>query len=278
MVSLTVRSLCMVSLVLASWGGMSHASPGSMDSPAPGSFVSGIGFISGWRCDAGTITASLNGGPPQWVPYNQPRADTRKVCGDEDNGFFLQINWNHLGDGRHTIVVYDDGVEFLRNTFTVMTPGVEFLWTDQGGCSVPDFPAPGETGHFAWSQATQHLELVDISGAPPLAETAWQLVAFGEAAAPDSVVGEVDVQFSATTLKGWTGCNQYDARYRVRGDALQLADLRATEAGCPTQSLFNQEQRVLTLWANVERFEVSGDHLTLHSAGGQVLVFQRVGE
>ena len=144
-----------------------RAHHGYMDSPAPDAFVSGIGFISGWRCDAGTITVSLNGGPPQWVSYNQPRADTRKVCGDEDNGFLLQINWNHLGDGRHTAVLYDDGVEFLRSSFTVVTPGVKFIWREQGGCSVPDFPAPGETGHFAWSQATQHLELVDITPHAP---------------------------------------------------------------------------------------------------------------
>ena len=117
-----------------------------------------------------------------------------------------------------------------------------------------------------------------ITGTHPLAETEWQLVAFGQAGDPDSVVGEVDVQFRATTLGGWTGCNGYEARYRVRGGTLQLANLGATEAGCPTQGLFNQEKRVLTLLANVERFEVSGDQLTLYSAGGQVLVCKRVGE
>ena len=142
-----------------------------------------------------------------------------------------------------------------------------------GGALVPsDFVShDGDDDH---DHGTDH----DDDHGHGLAETAWQLVALGKADAPDSVVGEVDVQFSATTLKGWTGCNQYDARYRVRGDALQLADLRATEAGCPTQRLFNQEQRVLTLWANVERFEVAGDRLTLQSEEGQVLVFERVEE
>ena len=117
-----------------------------------------------------------------------------------------------------------------------------------------------------------------LGGANPLAETAWRLIAVGKAAAPDAVVGAVDGQFSATTLGGWTGCNGYEARYRVRGSALQLAALRWTERGCPTPGLFNQEQRVQTLLATVERFEVLGDQLTLHSAGGQVLVFKRVGE
>ena len=142
-----------------------------------------------------------------------------------------------------------------------------------GGALVPsDFV--GHDGDDDHDHGTDH----DDDHGHGLAETAWQLVALGTADAPDSVVGEVDVQFSATTLKGWTGCNRYAARYRVRGHALQLADLTATEAGCPTQRLFDQEQRVKTLWVNVERFEVSGDRLTLQSAEGQVLVFERVEE
>lgn len=140
-----------------------QAHHGYLDSPVGGGYVSGLGFISGWRCDAGTLTVSLNDGPQHRMASGQPRADTREACGDDDNGFILQINWNLLGDGRHKIVLYDDGVEFLRSSFTVVTPGVEFIWRDQGGCIVPDFPAPGETGHFAWSQATQHLELVDVT-------------------------------------------------------------------------------------------------------------------
>lgn len=131
-----------------------QAHHGYLDSPAPDAFVSGIGFIAGWRCDAGTITVSVNDGPLQRAATGQPRSDTREACGTDNNGFILQVNWNHLGDGRHTLKVYDDGVEFLHSSFTVMTPGVEFIWRDQGGCSVPDFPAPGETGHFSWSQAT----------------------------------------------------------------------------------------------------------------------------
>ena len=33
----------------------------------------------------------------------------------------------NLGDGEYTAVVYDDGLEFDRSTFTVVTTGVEFL-------------------------------------------------------------------------------------------------------------------------------------------------------
>lgn len=117
------------------------------------------------------------------------------------------------------------------------------------------------------------------SEANSLADTEWRLVALGSAAAPAEVVGgDATAEFTtATDMTGWTGCNAYGARYRVRGSELRLDDLQWTEAGCPSQALFRQEQRMQDLLATVERFEVTGERLTLHSTGGQVLVFDRVG-
>ena len=37
------------------------------------------------------------------------------------------MNWGELGDGPHTAVVYDDGVEFDRSMFDVVTTGEAFL-------------------------------------------------------------------------------------------------------------------------------------------------------
>ena len=118
------------------------------------------------------------------------------------------------------------------------------------------------------------------SGENPLAGTEWRLVALGDAGAPAAVVeGEPTAEFtSAAEMTGWTGCNSYGARYRVRDSELRLDDLRWTEAGCPSRALFRQEQRMQDSLAAVERFEVSGERLTLHSEGGQVLVFERAGE
>ncbi len=114
----------------------------------------------------------------------------------------------------------------------------------------------------------------------PLANTEWRLVALGNADAPTEVVeGNPTAEFTTgTDMTGWTGCNSYGARYSVGESQLRLDNLGWTEAGCPTQALFQQEQRMQDLLATVERFEVSGDQLTLHSEGGQVLVFQRVDE
>ena len=98
----------------------------------------------------------------------------------------------------------------------------------------------------------------------------------GQADSPAPVVGEdVVIKFTtATDMTGWTGCNSYAAGYSVQQSELRLDDLLWTEAGCPSDALFRQEQRMQDSLATVERFEVSGERLTLHSEGGQVLVFE----
>lgn len=139
----------------------------NLESPAQGATLSGIGFISGWKCDAGEITVTINDGGHIPVATGQPRADTRIACGTIDNGFITQINWNFLGTGTHSIVAYDDGVKFASSTFTVVTTGEEFLSDAEGECIVPDFPAPGENASFAWNTSTQHLELTDVGSHVP---------------------------------------------------------------------------------------------------------------
>ena len=113
----------------------------------------------------------------------------------------------------------------------------------------------------------------------PLADTEWRLVALGDAGAPAEVVmGNPTAEFATDEdMAGWTGCNSYGARYSARDSELRLDDLTWTEAGCSSQALFQQEQRMQDSLATVERFELSGEQLTLHSEGEQVLVFERVG-
>ena len=142
---------------------LAHAQS-ALDIPGNGDTLSGIGVISGWKCAAqGNLTIRLDAGDPIPAAYGFPRGDTTPVCGDDGhNGFFSFFNWAILGDGTHTAVAYDNGVEFARNTFTVVTTGEEFLTGANGQCSIPNFPAPGETTRFAWTEATQHLEMVSV--------------------------------------------------------------------------------------------------------------------
>ena len=184
----------------------------TLESPANGATLSGIGFISGWKCDAGEITVTINDGGHIPVATDQPRADTRIVCGTIHNGFITQINWNFLSDGEHTVTAYDDGVQFASSVFTVVTTGEEFLPDAEGQCVVPDFPAPGENASFAWNTSTQHLELTDVGshvpapdGAPRHAfDGAWQfeLTYGGRCASPPGRFYAIVIEQSSYVLVG----------------------------------------------------------------------------
>ena len=138
-----------------------------LESPATGATVSGLGLISGWKCNAGEITVVIDEGDPHAVVTHLDRMDTAGHCDDAtDNGFLAQMNWNFLGAGEHTAVAYDDGEEFARHTFLVGTTGEEFLEDVMGECTIADFPAPGESATFVWSESTQHLELSEVVAAP----------------------------------------------------------------------------------------------------------------
>ena len=153
------RLVCaLVPLILAS--SLTHAS--TLEIPGKGDTLSGIGVISGWKCEAeGDITVRFDGGTPIRMVYGSERGDTRSTCGDTDNGFLAIFNWALLLDGEHVAVAYDDGVEFDRAAFTVATVGEEFLTDARVRVRVPDFPSPGETTWFEWNEATQHLEMTD---------------------------------------------------------------------------------------------------------------------
>ena len=142
---------------------LTHAQS-ALDIPGNGDTLSGIGVISGWKCEAqGNITISLDAGAPIPATYGFPRGDTTSVCGDDgNNGFFSFFNWAILGDGEHTAVAYDNGVEFARSTFTVVTTGEEFVVGARARVRVPDFPGPGEITWFTWNQSTQHLEMAAV--------------------------------------------------------------------------------------------------------------------
>ena len=137
-----------------------------LENPSPHSFSSGIGVISGWKCDAGELTVRFDGGEPIPLAYLNERADTASVCGDTDNGFVSIMNWGNLDDGEHTAVVYDDGEEFDRSVFTVRRFQEAFVRGASTTVFTKDFPRQGDTAVFTWSQPTQHLELVDAFGAP----------------------------------------------------------------------------------------------------------------
>ena len=161
--------LCLGLFLLAP--ALAHAT--SLDIPSEGDKLSGIGLISGWKCEAdGEITITfytedsdgtlMPASDPIPMTYGASRIDTSPACGNDDgnNGFYALWNWAILGDGEHTAVASDNSGEFARNTFTVTTAGTEYLVGASKEVTVPDFPNSGDTTILEWNQSTQHFEMV----------------------------------------------------------------------------------------------------------------------
>ena len=132
----------------------------SLGNPGGGQFYSGVGVISGWKCEAnGELTVRFNGGEPIPLVYGSERPDVLEVgaCDSADVGFVAIYNWARLGDGTHTAVVYDAGVEFARSTFQVATlvDGKEFVTGLSGRFRARDFPDPGVNVLLRWNQNVQ---------------------------------------------------------------------------------------------------------------------------
>ena len=156
---LATVSLSLLALVLTATPGWSA----TLESPARGALLSGLGFISGWKCNARRITVRINDGAAMSVAMNQARADTRSACGGAtNNGFIAQMNWALLGDGEHQIVAYDNGVKFASATFEVVTFDEEFVKGATGSWNMRNFPNQGDTATFEWNESTQHMELSDF--------------------------------------------------------------------------------------------------------------------
>ena len=162
-------TLCLLGL-LGQAAGAQTPERGVIESPS--AFVSGIGFISGWKCNSNDIELWLTGADREGVltlapAQHMPRSDTAGVClGEEDNGWIIQVNWNEL-IGYDRVVARDNGEAFDSRSFTIGHTGRPFIH-DQGGTEVEvvDFPSPDTATRLQWSTATQHFE---VSGTEDIA-------------------------------------------------------------------------------------------------------------
>ena len=142
---------------------VSHAA--TLEIPGPNSTQSGIQLISGWKCETnGPLTIRFDGGNAIPLLYGSERGDTRKPkgpCDDANTGFITIMNWGNLTDGIHTAVVYDNGVEFDRSTFSVVTTGVDFLRgvTGSGEATLSN----GQQVRLEWSEASQSFVATDFT-------------------------------------------------------------------------------------------------------------------
>jgi len=135
---------------------------GQLEVPSGGSFVSGLGYISGWKCTAGTLTFTIDGGSLGHLVYGGERSDTSSTCGDATNGFIVQYNWNLLLSGQHTIRVYDNGLLFAQAAFTTTKPTPQEFLTGQSSSTSASLA--GKTVTLAWQEDQQNFVIVGVSG------------------------------------------------------------------------------------------------------------------
>jgi hypothetical protein len=155
-----------VSLLLPSLAG----AQGHLENPTPNSFQSGQGIIVGWHCNASKIEIEVDGSILVQASYGTLRGDTQAVCGDANNGFGFQLNWNVLGDGQHSLRVLADGQEFGRATFTVTTLGVEVLTGASGSYQVPFV---GKEVTLTWSEPLQNFVITSATTGPVSVSGTW---------------------------------------------------------------------------------------------------------
>ena len=135
----------------------------------PHGYVSGVGVISGWLCEARKVVVEFDRDRKlRWeVSYGSRRDDTYEYCSDRHNGYGLLFNWNLLGDGEHTMRLIRNG-RFWKNpdgsvwetVFTVTTFGEEFARDLQGTCTVQNFPDKGAMVELQWSESLQNFVIV----------------------------------------------------------------------------------------------------------------------
>jgi hypothetical protein len=73
-------TLCFVQLLLLPSFTAAQGDFGAMDIPQPESVQSGIGMLSGWKCEENGLTVRFDGGPEIAVAYGSSREDTRVPC------------------------------------------------------------------------------------------------------------------------------------------------------------------------------------------------------
>jgi hypothetical protein len=174
---------------------------GFLENPAPESFQSGLGIISGWHCTARRIEIEIDDRFRVSASHGTPRSDTRDQCGDTDNGFGLLINWNDFGDGFHAINVLADGQSFARASFTVTTLGTDFLRGKSATCRVSQFPDSRTDTILTWQESLQNFTITDTvpnrGGSFPSTNGQWRGVVEPNIAVAK---GEVSCGGAAVTL------------------------------------------------------------------------------
>ena len=112
-----------------------------------------------------------------------------------------------------------------------------------------------------------------------LDNTQWKLLFFREGEVETPVIdgSNLTLVFEADQRAGGSGgCNSFGGTYQTQGENLKFSDLVSTLMACADMSLTDQEGQYMSKLQAAERYEISGDQLTIwHSGGNGRLIFTR---
>ena len=196
---------------------------GTLESPGFGTFVSGLGAIRGWVCEADESVEVVNSvevkiykddqlQQVQQAAYGIPRGDTINVCDDINSGFITTVNWGQYGDGLHTVRVFVNGIEFGAPSFTVTTLGTDFLTGASGEYVLADFPQSGDTTTVRWSEAHQNFIIVDAN----LSATPQQRAFQHHTSQLQEIPSEGSFESGVGLIQGWV-CNADSVEVSIDG-------------------------------------------------------------
>ena len=117
---------------------------------------------------------------------------------------------------------------------------------------------------------------VSCGGESSLRGTYWNLLSMDTFDGPDITPhAGVALEFSedGNGFSGGTACNTFGGTYRIEGSLFRVVDLWWTEAGCPSDELFEQEQFVQQVLSDAYEYFLEGEELTIMATDGRSLTF-----
>ena len=105
-----------------------------------------------------------------------------------------------------------------------------------------------------------------------LGKTEWKLVSLDNR---DPVAGaRVTLNIFEDSINGTTGCNVYNARYKLSGDRISILDMSMTKQYCEDPpGIMEQERIYMDILGNVVRVLVEDGQLRLLTEDEQFLLF-----
>jgi len=200
---------------------------------------------------------------PGVARFSTPDQEPVRYRGSATRHAFLQESvWRGSAASGRELVVWvqqkscSDGMSDTEHPFTarVSLPDGRFL---SGCCRIPAREAGG--------------------GAPaPLEGTVWRLeeITGPQSTSAAGLTRPATVRFESGRLSGYSGCNNFSGSYRVEGGQLTVGPVASTQMACPEPGS-SVEQAFHKALTGTLQYSVAGDALTLTSASGATLRFDR---